>query len=144
MAVKNIFVEGPIEPKTIAQSIAGHASKTNIGAHAIFLGQVRSDELKSGTVQAIEYSTYKTMALQKAHEIREEIFALFPISCMHIYHSLGRVAAGEISLFVFVSAPHRKEANQACNLAVEKIKEDLPVWGREITDHNTAVWKINR
>jgi len=84
------------------------------------------------------------MALQKAHEIREEIFALFPISCMHIYHSLGRVASGEICLFVFVSAPHRKEANQACNLAVEKIKEDLPVWGREITDHNTAVWKITR
>ena len=44
MTYKNVFVEGPITPEKIATSIAHHQVKTNIGAHDIFLGQVRADE----------------------------------------------------------------------------------------------------
>jgi len=140
---KNIFVEGPISSERIAKSIQSHSSKTDIGGHSIFLGQVRADKKEKGTVVAIEYTAYKEMALEKAFEIREDIFAKYPLTCMHIYHSLGEVKTGEICLFVFTSSKHRKTAIDACSELVERIKAELPIWGKEITDRQEEVWKEN-
>lgn len=142
--IKNIFITGPISPTFICDSIAKHNTKTGIGAHSIFLGQVRRDVINEKTVGAIEYTTYQEMALEKMHEIREAIFEKYPLTCMHIYHSLGNVSAGEISLFVFTSAPHRKAAIDACEEVVERIKAELPVWGKEVFEDNSHQWKQNK
>lgn len=140
---KNIFLEGPISSEKIAASIQNHSSKTNIGAHSIFLGQVRADEKEGSTVRAIDYTTYQDMALEKAFEIREAIFEKYPLTCMHIYHSLGEVKVGEISLFVFTSSKHRKAAINACEELVERIKKELPVWGKELLESDQTSWKEN-
>jgi molybdopterin synthase catalytic subunit len=139
----NIFVEGPITAGFIADSIQKHSSKTEIGGHSIFLGQVRADVIGDKTVAAIEYTAHEPMALKMMQEIREAIFAKHGLTCMHIYHSLGIVAAGEISLFVFTSSPHRKAAIEACSEVVERIKAELPVWGQEIFEDETRQWKKN-
>lgn len=144
MSVKQIFQQGPINPQFIATSIAKHASKKNIGGHSIFLGQVRADEIDGKLVAAIEYTAYEEMALQTMHAIREEIFKKYPLTCMHVHHSLGKVNAGEISLFVFTSAAHRKEAIDACTECVERIKAELPVWGKELFQDDGYQWKENR
>jgi molybdopterin synthase catalytic subunit len=141
---KNIFVQGAIAASFIGDSIQKHSSKQEIGAHSIFLGQVRADIINAKKVAAIDYTTYEEMALEKMHEIRENIFSKYPLTCMHVYHSLGIVAAGEISLFVFTSSPHRKVAIGACEEAVERIKAELPVWGKEIFDDETHQWKENK
>ena len=138
---KNIFVQGAIGPAFIGESIAKHQAKTNIGGHSIFLGQVRADAIEGKTVAAIEYTTYEEMALEKMTEIREEIFEKYPLACMHVYHSLGKVAAGEICLFVFTSSRHRKVAIDACEETVEKIKAELPVWGKELFPDESYQWK---
>ena len=140
---KNIFVQGPILPSLISESIASHSSKINIGGHSIFLGQVRADVLGAKTVAGIEYTTYEEMALEKMFEIREEIFSKFDLRCMHIYHSLGLVKTGEISLFVFTSSAHRKPAIEACSELVERIKAELPIWGKELFEDETYQWKTN-
>lgn len=140
---KDIFVRGAIDPAFIGQSIAKHATKTSIGGYSIFLGQVRADEIDGKKVQAIEYTAYEEMALQKMFEIREEIFARYPLTCMHVYHSLGRVDAGAICLFVFTSSAHRKAAIDACNECVERIKAELPVWGKELFEGEGYQWKVN-
>ena len=141
---KNIFVDGAISSSFIAESIQKHSSKTDIGAHCIFLGQVRADIIDGKTVESIEYSAYEELALDKMHAIREEMFAEFELTCMHVYHSLGKVKAGEICLFVFTSSPHRKAATEACTKIVEQIKADLPIWGKEVFENSTHQWKINR
>ena len=141
---KQIFVQGAISSSFIADSIQKHSTKTNIGAHSIFLGQVRSDSINDRNVVAIDYTTYEEMALEKMHELREGIFAKYPLTCMHIYHSLGTIAAGEICLFVFTSAIHRKEAINACEEVVELIKKELPVWGKEIFEDESYQWKDNK
>ena len=141
---KKVFVEGPISAAFVGDSIAKHSTKTNIGAHSIFLGQVRKDLIEDQEVVAIDYSAYVEMAEEKFHEIREAIFAKYPLTCMHIYHSLGTVAAGEICLFVFTSAIHRREAIDACNEVVERIKQEAPVWGKEIFENNQYSWKENK
>lgn len=142
--VIKVFVEGPISPAFIADSIAKHATKQDIGAHSIFLGQVRKDDIDGKTVAAIEYSAYTEMANEKFHEIREDAFQNFSLACMHIYHSIGTVKSGEISLFVFTSSVHRKDAMEACTYLVNRIKEEAPVWGKEIFDDETFVWKQNK
>lgn len=141
---KNIFINGAIPASLVNESIQQHASKKNIGAHSIFLGQVRADEIDRQTVAAIDYTAYEEMALEKMHEIREAIFEKYPLTCLHVYHSLERVNAGEISLFVFTSSPHRKAAIEACNEIVERIKKELPVWGKEIFENETYHWKENK
>jgi molybdopterin synthase catalytic subunit len=142
--IKNIFIEGAIHPTFISDSIAKHSSKKDIGAHSIFLGQIRQDVIDGATVQAIEYTAYETMALDKMHEIREAVFSKYDLTCMHVYHSLGVVNAGEICLFVFTSSKHRTIAMEACNEIVERIKAELPIWGKEIFNDESHQWKVNR
>lgn len=141
--VKNIFTEGPVEAAFIADSIAKHATKTSIGGHSIFLGQVRADMMDDKQVQAIEYTSHVEMALETMSAIREDIFAKYALTCMHVYHSLGVIKAGEICLFVFTSSKHRKAAIDACSECVERIKAELPVWGKEIFEGEAYQWKIN-
>ncbi len=141
--IKNIFVEGPIASQKIADDIQKHAAKIDIGAHSIFLGQVRADESEKGMVTAIEYTAYTEMVLVKMAAIREALFGKYALSCMHVFHSLGTVPVGEICLFVFVSSRHRKEAMVACEELVEAIKLQLPIWGREIMVGQQTQWKVN-
>ncbi len=77
------------------------------------------------------------------YDIREAIFKKYELTCMHVYHSLGQVRAGEISLFVFTSSAHRRAAIDACDEMVEVIKKELPVWGKEIFQDETFQWKLN-
>lgn len=140
---KQVFIEGAITPSFIADSIAKHSAKTDIGAHSIFLGQVRSDIAEGRKVTAIEYTAYIEMAEAVFHTIREDAFSKYQLSCMHIYHSLGTVRAGEISLFVFTSSAHRRDAIDACSEIVERIKKEAPVWGKELLEDATHQWKQN-
>jgi molybdopterin synthase catalytic subunit len=140
---KNIFVQGAVSSAFIGNSIQKHSTKKEIGAHSIFLGQVRADVIEGKPVSAIEYTAYEEMALEKMHTIREAIFEKYSLTCMHVYHSLGKVAAGDICLFVFTSSPHRKAAIAACEEVVEKIKNSLPIWGKEIFEDASHQWKQN-
>mgnify|MGYP000405532205 FL=1 len=143
MNKKTVFIEGAISSEFIAQSIGKHQSKNTIGAHNIFLGQVRADEIDGNIVAAIEYSAYEEMANEAMNVIREKAFAKFDLICMHIYHSLGEVKAGEICLFVFVSATRRKQVYEATETIVNWIKTDVPIFGKEIFENSTFTWKEN-
>lgn len=140
---ENIFVTGPVSAEDIARSIQRLSEHTGTGAHSIFLGQVRADAKDGGAVTAINYTAYEEMALEKALGIREDIFAKYSLTCLHICHSLGEVKAGEISLFVLAASKHRRAAIEACAETVERIKKELPVWGKEITDKAEGNWKVN-
>ena len=142
---KKVFVEGPISPQFIADSIAKHQSKTSIGAHCIFLGQIRADEKEGSVVTGIDYSAYPEMAESVFHEIREAAFEKYELTCLHIYHSLGVVPTGEISLFVFVSSPHRRATFEAIEFLVEEIKAKVPIFGKELVgEKGEFLWKENQ
>jgi len=142
-SIKSILVEGPIDPEKIKKSIRAHQPKTQIGAHSIFLGQVREDEVGGKKVSAISYSGQVEMINGIAHEIKESLFEKFDITCAHVYHSIGQVAVGEICFFVFVSSGHRKAVFEALPYFVDELKTKLPVFGKEIFEDNTHQWKVN-
>ncbi|MFP5079051.1 molybdenum cofactor biosynthesis protein MoaE [Pedobacter sp. JCM 36344] len=141
--IKNIFVQGAIDSTFISESIAKHSSKTGIGGHSIFMGQVRKDEIDGKFVSAIDYTAYEELTLEKMQEIREAIFEKYPLTCMHVHHSLGKIKTGEICLFVFTSSAHRKPAIDACTEIVERLKAELPIWGKECFEDESHQWKEN-
>lgn len=141
--MKKVFIEGPISSDFIAQSIAKHQSKTSIGAHNIFLGQVRADVIDDKKVVAIEYTCYEALANEKLHEIREEAFEKFDLICMHIYHSIGTIKSGEVCFFVFVSSKRRKKVYAATEWIVNAVKDRTPIFGKELFEDNSHQWKVN-
>lgn len=141
MSGKNHLIAGPITAEFVSTQIQSHTHKTNIGAHAAFLGQVRADEVEEKTVSGIEYSAYEEMVSKTISGIKDLLFESYDdLICVHIYHSTGLVRVGENSLFVLVSSGHRKQAFRAIADCVEQIKEKLPVWKKELYSDGSHRW----
>ncbi len=141
---KDFFVNGPISPEFIANCISNQSALTNIGAHDIFLGQVRNDIIENKKVISIHYEAYHDMAHALLEEIYETALDAHNLIHLNIYHSIGKVQAGAICLFVLVCASHRQEAFEASRDIVEKIKLITPIWGKEIFEDESYVWKENQ
>lgn len=142
--IKMYLIDGPVQPRKISELIEKCGKNTETGAHSFFLGVVRSDRINGKSVKAIEYSAFDEMVKVEAEKIKTTIFSEFSdVRSIVILHSKGEVKAGEISLLVLISAGHRHHAIQACSKTVEMIKENLPVWKREIFEDNTYYWKQN-
>jgi molybdopterin synthase catalytic subunit len=138
------LIEGPVPPSAVAEIIAKVGTNTECGAHSLFVGQVRRDEVEGKSVKAIEYSAYLEMVITEADKINKTIFSEFDdVKNLEILHSKGLVRAGEISLLVMASAGHRTQAFSACARAVDLIKGRLPIWKKEIFEDESGRWKEN-
>lgn len=140
---KNPFVQGPIPPGLLGSEMAKHQSKTGIGGHAFFLGQVRADRAGDAVVTDIDFSAYEEMALERLHVIREDAFAKWPLSCIHVYHSVGKVPVGSLCFLVLVSSAHRQACFESLPYIVDRFKAEVPVFGREIFSDGSDRWKKN-
>jgi len=116
----------PLEPQPFIE----HFRRDESGAVALFLGVVRNNNL-GRRVLHLEYDAYTEMAEKKLRQVAEEVTARWPITDIAIAHRTGRVEIGETSLLVVVSSPHRHEAFEACQQAVNRIKEVVPIWKKE-------------
>lgn len=139
-----IFTKGPISHSSIAKALSQLSCDSENGAHEIFLGQVRADNIDGQTVVAIEYSAFEEMVEKQVIKLKDHFFDRFPIKSLHFLHSLGLVPAGKISLFVLISAPHREAAFNATRSFVDRLKAELPIWGKEIFENQNSQWKVNR
>ena len=100
-----------------------------IGACVEFLGIVR--ELERGELlRGLHYEVYETMAHRQLTRIFDQLQALHPCAAVTFIHRLGWVPVGEPSLFIRVLAAHRQEALSFCAAAIDRMKEDVPIWKR--------------
>ena len=116
-----------LDPEQVTRQVK---QDTN-GAVVTFLGATR-DNFEGKRVLKLEYEAFEEMALKKLEEIRHEIMAEFGIEDIAIAHRIGPVDIGEISLVVAVASPHRKEAFFACHKLVDRLKETVPIWKKEV------------
>lgn len=139
-----IFIQGAIPSSLIAATVDAVSNDHHTGAQDLFLGQIRSDKIDGKTVDSIDYSAYEPMALKAFEEVRNETLKQFELSGCYIYHSLGEVKVGEISLFVLVTSKHRKPVLEALPYLVNRIKAEVPIFAREVFEDQTHVWKENK
>ena len=117
----------PLDSQRLVEAVR----KDESGAVALFFGVARNHS-EGRRVRALEYEAYASMAEKKLREVGDEVRARWPITGIGVLHRTGRLAIGEASLLVAVSAAHRKEAFEACHYAVDRIKETVPIWKKEI------------
>ena len=123
----------PLAPEPFLQ----HVRRDDSGAVALFLGVVR-DNSHGRRVLYLEYDAYPEMAEKKLREVAEEAQSRWPITDVAIAHRTGRLEIGETSLLVAVSSPHRHDAFAACHHIVNRIKEIVPIWKKEVWEGGEA------
>lgn len=106
-----------------------------LGCIVSFMGVVREIGRNGGKVLRLFYEVYEGEALRRMKEIAEEVISKYGVIDIRIYHRTGEAEVGEETFYVFVAAKHRREAFQALMETVEKVKYEVPIWKKEITEH---------
>ena len=122
------IVEEPIE----IGAVISDSQRPDCGAISTFVGTTRVDEASGSRVEYLEYEAYRPMADRKLEEIGAEIQGRWDVRKVSIVHRLGRVDPGEPSVVIVVAAPRRGPAFEASRYAIERIKEVVPIWKREV------------
>ncbi|MFQ5847737.1 MAG: molybdenum cofactor biosynthesis protein MoaE [Candidatus Methylomirabilales bacterium] len=118
-------------PLSVEEAVSAVTRRT-CGAVATFIGVVR--EFSRGRqVSYLEYEAYPEMAISTMRQIGEEVRRKWEIERIAIRHRVGRLEIGEASVVIAVAAPHRQQALEACAYAIERIKQIVPVWKKEVS-----------
>jgi MoaE-MoaD fusion protein len=118
------------EPLDVAAA-AREVEDERAGAIAVFVGTTRISS-RGRTVRYLEYEAYEGMAEQVMAELSEELRRKHHLCAVAIHHRVGRVDIGGTSVVIAVSAPHRQDALEACREAIDRLKETVPLWKKEV------------
>ncbi len=117
-----------------------HASGPRAGAVATFVGLVRDhDPSVDGEVVGLEYSAHPD-ATAVLERIAGQVAASDEVLGLAVSHRIGSLRVGEAAIVCAVASAHRAAAFAACQLLVETVKSELPVWKRELLADGTHHW----
>lgn len=125
------------EPLSL-DAVVRAVSHRNAGGIATFCGNVR-EHSRGEVIRYLEYDAYRPMALRALRTIGAAIEDEVPGARVAIHHRLGHLEVGEAAVVIAASAPHRAEAFDACRTAIERLKQDVPIWKREVSESG-AEW----
>lgn len=119
--------EGPI----LADALHDAVLRDSDGAVATFAGVVRDHSMGRRTSYLV-YDAYREMAEKKMKEIGREVKGKWEVDRVGMLHRVGRLEIGETSVLIAISAPHREAALEACHYAIDRLKETVPIWKKEV------------
>jgi len=122
--------------------IVADTRKSSMGCFVLFLGTVR-DVTDDKSVVRIELEADEQKATKQLQQIREETLEKFNVTDVSIVHRIGSLAIGENIVIIAVGAGHRPEAFAGCRYVIERIKEFVHIWKKEITK-NDEYWTDNK
>jgi adenylyltransferase/sulfurtransferase len=129
------FSPGPID----ASALAGPLARTDAGGFASFEGRVR-DRHEGRAVTALDYEAYEPLAVAEGARIVAEALRRHGALQARCVHRLGRLAVGEVAVWVGACAPHRAEAFAACREIIDAVKHRLPIWKKEHYADGDSGW----
>jgi molybdopterin converting factor subunit 1 len=132
------MVEISHEPLSI-EAVTAKVIHPNHGASLSFIGTTREWTHGKRTT-LLEYEAYEPMALKTMQQIADDIHQRYEGALCAISHRLGSVSISEISVIIAVSAPHRNAAYEASRYAIERLKQIVPIWKKEIWEDGSE-WK---
>lgn len=100
------------------------------GGIVTFIGTVRN-ATKNKIVTLLDFSAYEPMALKEIQKIANTALVKFDIHKIAIHHAVGELKIGDIPVIIAVSSAHRKAAFEACEFAIDTLKETVPIWKKE-------------
>jgi molybdopterin synthase catalytic subunit len=109
------------------------------GALVTFEGRVRN-ESDGKIVERLEYEAYETMALKEAGKVLDEARRLYPVIDLYCVHRVGRLAIGDLAIWVGALSAHRHEAFSACRFVIDHIKARVPIWKKEYYADGSSIW----
>ncbi|MET0402512.1 MAG: molybdopterin converting factor subunit 1 [Cystobacter sp.] len=127
-------VDRPLRLEEVVEAVAGEA----LGGLVTFSGAVRN-QTKGRRVLRLEYEAYPPMAERKLAEIGAEVADRFNGTRLAIVHRVGTLTPGELAVVIAAAAPHRKEAFLGCEHAIERLKQDVPIWKKEFFEDG-EIW----
>lgn len=119
------------ESKLLPSQVISHVESDDSGAVNVFIGTVR-DNTGGKSVMRLEFEAYESMAIKEMQKIVDEAKNRWSVNKMVIYHRVGNLEIGDIPVIIAVSTPHRKDGFEACQFAIDKLKETVPIWKKEI------------
>jgi|SRR5919107_1030678 molybdopterin synthase catalytic subunit len=128
-----------IDEEYILKSFNNDYNSGEFGATVSFVGTVRGYS-KNGKVKGMDYEGYLGMAEIKIKEIETIVKEKWDIKKIRIIHRLGKLSVGEKSIIILVSTSHSKAAFEACQFILERIKNEVPIWKKEIFSNGTSKW----
>jgi molybdopterin synthase catalytic subunit len=105
-------------------------TEDSCGGIALFVGTVRN-HTEGKEVTQLDFSTYTPMAIKEMQKIANKALEKFAIHKIAIHHAEGMLQIGDIPVIIAVSAKHRKAAFTACEFAIDRLKESVPIWKKE-------------
>jgi molybdopterin synthase catalytic subunit len=112
------------------QDCYGFVQDASCGGIALFVGTVRNST-QNKSVTSLDFSSYKPMALKEMQKIAAKALTKFSIHKIAIHHTIGELQIGDIPVIIAVSSAHRKAAFEACEFAIDTLKETVPIWKKE-------------
>jgi sulfur-carrier protein adenylyltransferase/sulfurtransferase len=129
------FSQGPIDTPALAATLARHAA----GGFAYFEGRVR-DRNEGRTVTALDYEAFERLAVVEGERLVGTALRLHGALAARCVHRLGKLAVGDVAVWVGVAAPHRAEAFAACREIIDAVKYRLPIWKKEHYADGNSGW----
>lgn len=128
------LTDAPLDPQAIEALVCA----PDRGGVVTFTGRVR-DHTGPHSVVRLEYEAYRPMAARVMGQICDEALARWPGARIALHHRLGVLPVGEAAVVVSVSTPHRQAAFEACQYIIDRLKEDVPIFKKEIRADG-SVW----
>lgn len=107
-------------------------SGPGMGGLVTFTGMVRLHS-RGTTIDHLEYEAYAPMAVKVMTQLCEEIEAEIAGVRIAVEHRVGNLAIGDVAVVIAAAAPHRAEAFTACRAMIDRLKDRVPIWKKEIS-----------
>jgi molybdopterin synthase catalytic subunit len=117
----------PLDPDAVAARVAG----PDVGGLVTFVGAVR-DHSRGRAIRHLEYEAYPGMAEREMEKIAAEAEARWPGTRVAVAHRVGHLVVGDLAVVVAAAAPHRAEAFDACRFTIDRLKQTVPIWKKEV------------
>ena len=121
-----------------SQQCINLVSDDGSGGLVVFIGNVRN-KTKEKQVLHLDFEAYEPMAIKEMQKIADAAKERWKLHDMVIHHRVGRIPIGEEAVIIACSSPHRKASFEACEFAIDTLKETVPIWKKEFFEDG-EVW----
>jgi molybdopterin synthase catalytic subunit len=128
------LLESPLQPQACIDFVSTPAA----GGIDVFIGTVRN-QTQGKAVIRLEFEAYAPMAISEMRKIAERAMSQWPVAKLAFHHRIGELVPGETAVIIAVSTPHRQASFEACQYAIDTLKQTVPIWKKEIFEDG-EVW----